>query len=155
LILIDFGAVKQITTQVVSPQRKTKFTVAIGTPGYVPSEQAQGNPKLSSDVYAVGIIGIQALTGLLPEQLLKDADTDEIVWRHQARVSSELADILDKMVRYDFRQRYPSATEALQAVRELKNPLCHSRIAGCPLTKKSLRLFQKIRKNLVQDCTKL
>jgi len=122
LILIDFGAVKQITTQVVSPQRKTKFTVAIGTPGYVPSEQAQGNPKLSSDVYAVGIIGIQALTGLLPEQLLKDADTDEIVWRHQARVSSELADILDKMVRYDFRQRYPSATEALQAVRELKNP---------------------------------
>jgi len=123
LVLIDFGAVKQITTQVVNPQRKTIFTVAIGTPGYVPSEQAQGNPKLSSDVYAVGILGIQALTGLLPDQLLKDADTDEIVWRHQAQVSPELADILDKMVRYDFRQRYPSATEAMLALREMRKPL--------------------------------
>ncbi len=123
LVLIDFGAVKQITTQVVNPQIKTKVTVAIGTPGYVPSEQAHGNPKLSSDIYAVGIIGIQALTGLLPEQFLKDADTDEIIWHHQAQVSPELAKILDKMVRYDFRQRYPFATEALQALKELTHPL--------------------------------
>ncbi len=122
LVLIDFGAVKQITTQVVNPQRRTKVTVAIGTPGYVPSEQAQGNPKLSSDIYAVGIIGIQALTGLQPDQLPKDADTDEIIWHHLARVSPELANILDKMVRYDFRQRYPCAPEALQALKELKNP---------------------------------
>ena len=122
LVLIDFGAVKQITTQVVNPQRKTKVTVAIGTPGYVPSEQAQGNPKLSSDIYAVGIIGIQALTGLQPDQLPKDADTDEIIWHHLARVSPELANILDRMVRYDFRQRYSGATDALQALKELKNP---------------------------------
>jgi tetratricopeptide (TPR) repeat protein/tRNA A-37 threonylcarbamoyl transferase component Bud32 len=132
LVLIDFGAVKQITTQVVNPTIKTKVTVAIGTPGYVPSEQAQGNPKLSSDIYAVGIIGIQALTGLLPEQLLKDADTDEIMWHHQAQVSPELADILDKMVRYDFRQRYPCATEALQALKELRNPLSATVALLCP-----------------------
>jgi len=119
LVLIDFGAVKQITTQLVNPQTKTKVTVAIGTPGYVPSEQAQGNPKLSSDIYAVGIIGIQALTGLLPEQLLKDADTNEIIWHHQAQVSPGLAKILDKMVLYDFRQRYADAAVALLAFKEL------------------------------------
>lgn len=123
LVLIDFGAVKQITTQLVNPPGKTKLTVAIGTPGYVPCEQAHGNPKLSSDIYAVGIIGIQALTGLEPDQLPKDADTDEIIWHNQAQVNPELAEVIDKMVRYDFRQRYPSAKLALQALKQLTNPL--------------------------------
>jgi tetratricopeptide (TPR) repeat protein len=119
LILIDFGAVKQIVTQVVSPNNHTKFTVAIGTPGYIPSEQAQGNPKFSSDVYAVGILGIQALTGLSPEELEKDAETCEIIWRHRTSVSEDFAKVLDKMVCYDFRQRYSSASVALQALKEL------------------------------------
>lgn len=29
---------------------------------YMPSEQANRTPQLSNDIYAVGIIGIQALT---------------------------------------------------------------------------------------------
>jgi serine/threonine protein kinase len=49
LFLIDFGAVKQITTNVVTSQSQ-RLTVAIGTPGYIPSEQAQGNPRYSSDI---------------------------------------------------------------------------------------------------------
>jgi serine/threonine-protein kinase len=119
IVLIDFGAVKQISTQVVNSQGETAFTISIGTPGYMPSEQANGNPQFSSDVYAVGIIGIQALTGTSPAKFLKDPKTSEIIWRHQTQVSSQLADIIDKMVRYDFRQRYPSASEALQALMEL------------------------------------
>lgn len=119
IVLIDFGAVKQISTQFINAQGQTSFTVAIGTPGYMPSEQANRHPKLSSDVYAVGMIGIQALTGTLPLHLPKDSQTDELVWRHLARVNPKLADILDKMVRYDFRQRHQSASEALQAVMTL------------------------------------
>jgi len=34
---------------------------------------------------------VSKLTGLLPEQLPKDADTDEIIWHDQAQVSPELA----------------------------------------------------------------
>ncbi len=123
LFLIDFGAVKQITTQLVSTVNQTKITVAIGTPGYIPSEQAQGEPKFSSDIYAVGIIGISSLTGLSPEELEKDDDTNEIIWQKHAEVSQELAEVLDKMVRYDFRQRYTSATQALQAIKNLNSPL--------------------------------
>ncbi|MBD2664361.1 serine/threonine protein kinase with TPR repeats [Richelia sinica FACHB-800] len=119
LILIDFGAVKQIATQAIASVGETKFTVAIGTPGFIPSEQAQGTPKLSSDIYALGIIAIQALTGLAPEQLEKDVETNEIVWKKSAQVSPELAQFIDIMVRYDFRQRYASATVALQALNHL------------------------------------
>jgi tetratricopeptide (TPR) repeat protein len=122
LILIDFGAVKQIATQVINPQGQTIATVAIGTPGYIPGEQAHGTPKLSSDIYAAGIIAIQALTGLSPEEIVKDPDTNEIIWQNQATVTPEFAQFLDKMVCYDFRQRYSSATVALQALEELTQP---------------------------------
>ncbi len=118
LILIDFGAVKQVTTQVIKGG-KTNFTVAIGTPGYRPSEQANGNPKLSSDIYAVGMVGIQALTGLIPEQIPTDPETGEINWHEQSSFNPKLVAILDQMIRYDFRQRYQSATLASQALQDL------------------------------------
>jgi tetratricopeptide (TPR) repeat protein len=123
LVLIDFGAVKEITTQITNPQHKNSLSVSIGTPGYMPSEQSHGNPKLSSDIYAAGTIAIQCLTGINPHQLPKDPDTEEIIWQDKTSVSPEFAKVLDKMVRYDFRQRYASAGEALQAIKELKTPL--------------------------------
>ncbi|NJK66188.1 MAG: tetratricopeptide repeat protein [Microcoleus sp. SU_5_3] len=123
LVLIDFGAVKEITTQITNPQHKNSLSVSIGTPGYMPSEQAHGNPKLSSDIYATGTIAIQCLTGINPHQLPKDPDTEEIIWQDKTSVSPAFAKVLDKMVRYDFRQRYASAGEALQAIKEFNNPI--------------------------------
>lgn len=138
LVLIDFGAVKQITTQVITPNGKTQFTVAIGTPGYIPSEQAQGNPKFSSDIYALGILGIQALTGLSPEQLEKDTETNEIIWQ-QTSISEDFAKVLDKMVRYDFRERYRSAEVVLQALDDLKKSQFQTMALGSPLLLKPLK----------------
>ena len=118
IVLIDFGAVKEIIPKSTNSVGQSGFTVGIGTLGYMPSEQANGKPKLSSDVYAVGVIAIQALTGLDPGrgQLPEDSKTGEIIWRNYAQVNPKLANVLDKMVRHDFRQRYPSAAEALQAL---------------------------------------
>lgn len=121
IVLIDFGAVKQIATMEVNAQGETTSTVAVGTYGYMPDEQAGGNPKLSSDIYAVGIIGIQALTGIYPDlhgRMPKDSN-GEILWRDQAEVSPKFAEILEKMVRYDYRQRYLNATEVLDAIKQI------------------------------------
>ncbi|MCC5631378.1 protein kinase [Nostoc sphaeroides CHAB 2801] len=119
IVLIDFGAVKQIGSQTVNAQGQMIATVVVGTPGYIPSEQNQGQPRLCSDIYAVGIIGIEALTNLNPMQLPRDNLTGEIIWRDQAQVSQQFAEIIDKMLKYDFRQRYQSATEVLQALGQL------------------------------------
>ncbi len=116
IVLIDFGAVKEIGTLVVNAQGQTSHSVAVGTAGYMPSEQAKGNPKFGSDVYAVGMIGIQALTGLEPRQLKEDPKTGEVMWRDLAQVSDSLADVIDTMVRDHFSQRYQSAAEALQGL---------------------------------------
>lgn len=80
IVLIDFGAVKEIMT--VNAQGQTDITLAIGTAGYMPNEQAAGQPKLCSDVYAVGMLGIYALTGIQPHELPKDPTTGEVIWRN-------------------------------------------------------------------------
>jgi len=121
LVLIDFGAVKKVSTQVVQG-KPSGVTVAIGTPGYLPSEQGNGNPRLSSDIYAVGMIGIQALTGVAPQELPINPDSGEICWRDRTSVSPELEKVLDTMIRYDFRERYPSAEAAVQALNDLTQP---------------------------------
>ncbi|WP_311774843.1 serine/threonine-protein kinase [Nostoc sp. 2RC] len=110
IVLIDFGSIKKIGALGAG------LTVVVGTPGYMPSEQAKGKPKLSSDIYAVGMIGIQALTGLVPSQLQEDPETGEIIWRHHAQVSDAFADILDRMICDRHSQRYQSAAEALEAI---------------------------------------
>ncbi|NJO39302.1 MAG: tetratricopeptide repeat protein [Cyanobacteria bacterium CRU_2_1] len=127
-VLIDFGVVKQISIQAPTDDlEQPTVTIAIGSSGYMPNEQLAGKPRFSSDIYAVGMVGIRALTGLRPNQLPEDSQTSEICWRNRGKppndartiVSPEFADILDTMVRYDCRQRYQSATEALDALRSL------------------------------------
>ena len=123
IVLIDFGAVKEISVLTTANQPgATTLTVTVGTPGYMPSEQSNGRPKLSSDIYAVGMVGIKALTGKEPKDLPTDQDTDNIIWRQEARVSNYLADILDKMVQEYFRERYKNAMEVLEALNILVAP---------------------------------
>ena len=121
VILIDFGAVKEISTLTVTQQGATTLTVAVGTPGYIPSEQSNGKPKLSSDIYAVGMVGIKALTGKDPQNLPTDPNTGNIIWQNEAQVSNHLANVLDKMVRDHFSERYKNAMEALEAL-NIKSP---------------------------------
>ncbi|OLP17796.1 hypothetical protein BST81_12050 [Leptolyngbya sp. 'hensonii'] len=130
VVMIDFGAVKQISAQTINPMGQTSLTVAIGSPGYMPNEQYSGKPRFCSDIYAVGMIGIQALTGISPGKLPEDVLTGEILWRDQLQtpISPSLAAILDKMVCYDFRQRYQTVKEVLQALKSVA-PACSSTIA--------------------------
>ncbi len=118
IVLIDFGAVKEVSTQPISQFGSTSSLV-IGSPGYMPNEQYSGKTMFASDIYAVGVIAMQALTGLLPNQIPEDIVTSEFCWRDRAKVTPTLADVIDKMVRYDFRQRYQSANEVLDALQPL------------------------------------
>ncbi len=122
IVVIDFGAVKQAGTQPAGSA--IGHTISIGTQGYMPSEQLAGQPQFSSDIYAVGIMGIQALTGQPPKQLMPHAQTGELDWHaHVPHLPVELITVLDTMVRYDFRARYRSAKEALSALKSLPKDL--------------------------------
>lgn len=140
IVLIDFVATKRIGTQIVNSGGQVPQTVAIGKLAYMPQEQKDGYPNLSSDIYAVGTIGIQALTGIFPQHLLKNTN-GEISWRNQAQVSANLANILDKMVRSDFRKRYQSAAEVWQVLNSLRMPSV-STPAGSTVVLSSLNLLR-------------
>lgn len=114
IVLIDFGAVKQIGNQLITSHSQTSLTIAVGSLGYMPSEQIAGKPRFSSDIYAVGMMGLSALTGLSPRDLPEDSRTSEIIWRDRVEVHPEFAKVLDRMVSYDFRDRYQSAAEVLE-----------------------------------------
>lgn len=118
VVLIDFGAVKEIRTQLLS-EAEQKFTVGIGTQGYTPSEQLAGKPRYCSDLYALGATVIQGITGIQPTQLATDPETGELIWQVQAPIGLGLQRILEKMVRYHFNQRYQSAQEVLAAIDQL------------------------------------
>lgn len=119
IFLIDFGAVKEITNMTLTEgQGNIDKTVAIGTPGYMAPEQQSGNPRFNSDIYALGVTAIQAITGFHPDQLPREGDTGEIIWRNLAPdCSEELAHVLDKMVRTYFPQRYLNVNEVLEDIR--------------------------------------
>jgi tetratricopeptide (TPR) repeat protein len=113
IVLIDFGAVKEISALAVDPQGQTTATIAIGTAGYMPPEQAHGHPQRASDIYAVGVLGIQALLGTMPQQ---DPETGDLIWKNLVSASPQLVNILERMTRYHFLDRYQSADMALTAL---------------------------------------
>ncbi|NMG06874.1 FHA domain-containing serine/threonine-protein kinase [Brasilonema sp. UFV-L1] len=119
LVLIDFGAIKQLRSQTAVGMGANNITLITGTRGYMPSEQIRRLPRPSSDIYALGMMGIQGLTGVHPQELEDDPHTGETLWQHLATVSSGLAAVLTKMTRYHFKDRYQTATEVLLALQEL------------------------------------
>lgn len=113
LVLIDFGSVKPLFS--LTPDA----TVVIGTPGYAAPEQLTGQPHYSSDLYSLGMIAIQALTGISPQILRRYPTTLELEWQHLAQAPPMLVRILDRMTRYTLSERYQSATEVLHDLRSL------------------------------------
>jgi tetratricopeptide (TPR) repeat protein/tRNA A-37 threonylcarbamoyl transferase component Bud32 len=114
--LIGFGAVKEITTSTTIQQ---VHPTPIGAPGYIPVEQIMGKPRFSSDIYALGMTIIYALTGTLPGKFPEDPQSGEIMWRQGTQVSDRTAAILDKMVRAHFRDRYQNTNEVIDDLNSL------------------------------------
>jgi serine/threonine protein kinase, bacterial len=121
LVLIDFGAIKQVRNQQFTAIGTAPQTIAIGTPGYMSPEQARGNPRLSSDLYALGVIAIQAISGKHPTEIQEDDATGELQWQQFVQASPDLVAYLSQMTRYHFRDRYPTASQAIQVLNQLES----------------------------------
>jgi eukaryotic-like serine/threonine-protein kinase len=122
LVLIDFGAVKAVRkTTLKTSNAKLSQSIGIGTDGYMPTEQAMGYPNTASDIYAVGAIALQCLTGIHPTELFDD-DVMEFRWRHLCQVSDRTANILSKMVASRHPDRYSNAIDAIKAIDLLLTP---------------------------------
>jgi eukaryotic-like serine/threonine-protein kinase len=127
LVFVDFGAIKAI-------RKPTKIQISkgidIGSLGYTAREQSIGKPEFASDIYAVGAIGLQCLTGRHPADLLNN-NTSELKWLHLCQASDRAVQILSKMVSVNHLDRYRDATEARQ---EIDRFLINSIVSNAPPT---------------------
>lgn len=118
LVLIDFGTVKQVQMEVANARNKARVTLPIGTPGYMSYEQERGQSVSCSDIYSLGMVALQALTGKHPSQFPRDRE-NEIIWRSYAKVSREFALVLDRMIRCNPRDRYQTVDDVLKDIAKL------------------------------------
>ena len=63
IVLIDFGSVKEAISESQIQNNNQYPHTGVYSPGYSPVEQKEGDSHFSSDIYAVGVIAIEALTG--------------------------------------------------------------------------------------------
>ncbi|MGI0481905.1 protein kinase domain-containing protein [Geminocystis sp. CENA526] len=147
LVLIDFGAVKEFN---IEQSRLIDPTVALGTRGYMPTEQARGKPYKNSDIYALGMIAIQALTGKNPMELEEDEE-GEIIWRNGLNINPALGDILSQMVRYHHKLRYQCADDVIKDLNHYQQP--QSNIPSTQLIENSPLPSKEIKKTEIINHT--
>src|SRR5205085_8908595 len=101
--LVDFGIARADETR--NAQRKQ--TSALGTPGYAPPEQYQGNADPRSDLYALAATLHHVLTNRDPRN--HPPFTYPPVRTLNPQLSPEIERVLTKALNNDINQRYQSA----------------------------------------------
>lgn len=126
LVLIDFGAVKELIAQASDSSVINPTTHFIGTVGFAPPEQFSLRPVYSSDIYSLGVTCLYLLTGKAPLQFQSDRQTGELRWRKALDLSDSFANILNRMLAISLKERYSNARAILRA---LDNKLLQENLA--------------------------
>lgn len=85
----------------------TRAHTEAGTLGYMAPEQAYGRPKLTSDVFSLGLIAYEILTGVLPSWPFEWPPPRHD--RFAKRVPPAVQAVLRKAANFDPEDRYPDA----------------------------------------------
>ena len=116
-VIADFGIAKQLG----SPLALTHHEMAVGTPYYMSPEQARGsNVGPHSDIYALGVLYFEMLTGRRP---FEAKTPNELMGKHlnapipllPTRLAT-LQPLVDKLMAKSITDRYPNAEAAREAI---------------------------------------
>ena len=117
-VLIDFGAVKETIRTTINAAGHPTQSLIIGTPGFMPSEQAIGRPVYATDIYSLGLTAIYLLTGKYPQELETHPHTGQILWQDYAGgVSPQLAMVLTQAIEPRTSDRFTTAAKMLYALK--------------------------------------
>ena len=124
--VLDFGIARTVSPY-ATRDRLTQDGFIVGTPPYMAPEQALGSPEPRSDLYAVGCLLFELITGRLPFQA---PDARGYIAAHltqqppspssvRAGIPRSWDDLVLTLLNKDPDQRYPNATGLSHALRQL------------------------------------
>ena len=135
--LVDFGTVQDVYRNTVS-----LGGTFVGTFGYMPPEQFRGKTVFASDLYSLGTTILFLLTHRSPADLPQKRM--KINFRSRISISEYFADWLEKMIEPAQEDRFLSAEEALQRLKQQQNIISLSTGNRILLRKDHRRLLVKI-----------
>ena len=130
-LVMDFGVAKAVS-EATGRNALTTAGVAIGTPAYMAPEQATADPNLDHrvDIYAVGVMAYELLTGrtpfhgLTPQQMLAAQVTEEpaSMSRYRPSLSPALQSVVMRCLAKHASDRWQTAQELLAQLEPLMTP---------------------------------
>jgi len=122
VLISESGVVKVADFGTSRFLEKSHATTVIGSPPYMAPEQFQGRAVLASDIYSVGVILYQMLTGTLPYFSPNPAQIERMVAQGRctppkiknSQIPREISDIVMKALAPEVPARYQHASELLE-----------------------------------------
>jgi serine/threonine protein kinase len=142
--LLDFG----VALDERRDERLTRAGLAVGTPRYMAPEVRlgmKGNDRPAVDVYAVGMVAYEMITGeaLEPRIDQKPPRLDRTPQGASAGVSASLAAVIDRALEPDASRRFASASALLEAL-EASHVLDPDGLLPDELVDSRYRVFEKL-----------
>lgn len=130
-VLLTKDEVAKVTDFSISRLLKEDESYAstrIGSPPYMAPEHFQGRANFQSDVYSIGVMMYEMVTGTLPYFDISPSKIEEMVSLgrftppiiRKRSISKEFNDIIVKAMARDLSQRYKSASELLSDLKRLR-----------------------------------
>jgi serine/threonine protein kinase len=125
VVVMDFGLARSVT--ITSSLVSSSGTSPVGTPAYMAPEQAAGEtPTVAWDIYALGVILFQLLSGRLPFKFKSNAEL-VIARKYERapalsslnpRISSKLESVVARCLEPDPQRRFANLEEVRKALSE-------------------------------------
>lgn len=116
VILTNFGILNDIKNLSI---RIFEDKVNQDHQNYCSPEQIAGRATISSDLYALGMTVIEALTKVPPASFSRDQQTGKLQWAQNIDLDRRLVKIIDKLIQLDLGQRYQSADKVLHDLQKI------------------------------------
>ncbi|MEM1253153.1 MAG: response regulator [Cyanobacteria bacterium P01_H01_bin.21] len=113
IVLVEYGVLRRLFVSLRSHSLDYRQAL-LQHQDYQPAEQRVGNPQLNSDIYAIGMIVLQSLTGQSPEWLVtagRQRSLTELV-----KADAKIVKLFERMISPNPQLRFGSASEALTAL---------------------------------------
>ena len=130
-MLIDFGSIKEVekkaqaqsTNAISHTETLSPMGTIIGKSRYAPPEQMnEGIVFAHSDLYALAATAVVLLTGKKPQKLI-DSNNYRWNWQKEVSLSPKLISVLTTMLSFNPGDRFGSATEAIEALKDISTPI--------------------------------